>query len=177
MSAKACQIPNDALLSSYYSAPDSDRTQAYTDCYTCGIEQAVTLADFAFAFYCTPIFRLERFILKYLVSKPSTDQQARQLADGLIESFAAWQVEKRTEHQLLMCDFQGRTRSWFMVKPDSINPANTALWFGSAVVPRMNHTTGKPEMGGGFNILLGFHKLYSVILLNSARQRLLKTSG
>ncbi len=66
-------------------------------------------------FYTTLLFKLERFILKWTVSKSSTDAQARQLSDGEIEQFAAWHVEGRNENEILMCDFGGRTRSWLMV--------------------------------------------------------------
>lgn len=175
MSTIACPIPKDALLDKYH-APSSDPKLAgtYTDCYSTIIDQSVTLTDYVLAFYCTPVFKIERFILKHLVTKPSTDEQVRQLAAGSVNAFAAWIVEQRVENQLLMCDFQGRTRSWFMVKPEATTPNTTRLWFGSAVVPKKSQKTGKPEMGSGFNLLLGFHKLYSVVLLNSARRRLIK---
>ena len=54
-----------------------------------------------------------------------------------IEKFAAWHVENRSENEILMCDFRGRTRSWLMVAPVStVSDARTRLYFGSAVVPR-----------------------------------------
>ena len=157
-----------------YRSP-SEGVEAYTDCYSVDINGSVVLSDFVFAFYTTPVFKLERVVLKYLAAKPSTDYQARQLADGCIDTFAAWNVEQRTEKQLLMCDFRGRTRSWFMVTPiiTSSHP-KTLLQFGSAVVPRKNRKTGKLEFGGGFNVLLGFHKLYSKVLLHSAKLHLEK---
>ncbi len=172
MSATACPIPDGALLNKYRDSSDPKFAGSYVDCYSTFIHQPVTLADYVLAFYCTPIFKVERFILKQLLSKPSTDEQARQVATGSINAFAAWTVEQRVDNQLLMCDFQGRTRSWFMMKPDTDNPNTTRLWFGSAVVPKRNQTSGKSGMGNGFNLLLGFHKLYSVVLLNSAKKRL-----
>jgi len=84
-------------------------------------------------------------------------------------------VEQRTEKQLLMCDFRGRTRSWFMVTPITTSGhPKTLLQFGSAVVPRKNRKTGKLELGHRFNVLLGFHTLYSKVLLYSAKLRLEK---
>ena len=174
-SIEACPIPESALLNKYRNRSPSEDAEAYADCYSVGINGSVVLSDFVFAFYTTPVFRLERVILKYLVAKPSTDYQARQLADGSIDSFAAWNVEQRTEEQLLMCDFRGRTRSWFMVTPIvTTSHSRTLLRFGSAVVPRKNIKTGKLELGSGFSFLRGFHKLYSKALLYSAKMRLEK---
>jgi hypothetical protein len=130
----------------------------------------VSHAQYVNAFYTTPLFKLERFILTWTVSKPSTDTQARQLADGLTNSFAAWTVEARTEDQLLMCDFVSRTRSWLMIIPLE---NGTRLYFGSAIVSK----TGKSTLELGFRALIGFHKIYSVALLYAARSRLKKTNG
>ena len=174
-SIKACPIPENALLNMYRDRSPSEGVGTYTDCYSVDINGSVVQSDFVFAFYTTPVFKLERIILKYVAAKPSTDYQARQLADGSIDSFAAWNVEHRTEKQLLMCDFRGRTRSWFMVTPIATSGhPKTLLPFGSAVVPMKNRKTGKLELGGEFNVLLRFHKLYSKVLLHSAKLRLEK---
>ncbi len=69
------------------------------------------------AFYTTWIFKLERAILKWAVSRASTDLDAKRLAEGEIDRFSAWSVEDRNDNQLLMSDFQGRTRSWLMTLP------------------------------------------------------------
>ena len=110
-----------------------------------------------------------------VVARPSTDIEAKQLADGEIGAFAAWRVEGRTAGQLLMGDFTGRTKSWLMtaaVDGTAENP-RTRLYFGSAVVPRANAKTGERRMGFAFHALLGFHRLYSRLLLKAARSRLL----
>lgn len=146
------ELPADALLQKYV------RSGAYTDCYSTHTPVAVSLADFVSAFYTTWLFKLERFILRVAVSRPSTDAEARQVAAGDIDCFAAWSAEARSDDQLLMCDFQGRTRSWFMV-------AGTRLYFGSAVVP-VTVTESKVRF------LLGLHRLYSRALLHAARSRL-----
>ena len=129
--------------------------------------------QFVTAFYTTPLFKLERVILKWAVSKPSTDVDAQQLASGAVDTFAAWRVEKRSENQLLMCDLHGRTRSWLMVAPLKTDrgPA-TRLYFGSAVVPVKSVPTATPTLELGFRALLGFHKMYSKALLSAARSRL-----
>ena len=163
LSIEKCSVPPNSLLAKYSS------DGSYADCYATEIPRQVSFPEFIFAFYTTLIFKLERFILKWLASKPSTDVQARQLAEGGIENFAAWHVENRRENEILMCDFHGRTRSWLMVTSASgastTDGARTCLYFGSAVVPVRNPKTGELSLGFGFQALLGFHKAYSVLLL------------
>ncbi|MGI9407786.1 MAG: hypothetical protein ACR2O4_15535, partial [Hyphomicrobiaceae bacterium] len=135
---ESCDLPDGSLLDSYANAEE-----CYTDCYTTDISAVVPLSDFVAAFYTTRLFKLERIILRFAASRPSTDGQARELGTGLIDRFAAWRVEKRTDRQLLMCDLSGRTRSWFMVESAGENPVQeTHLYFGSAVVPVENDATG-----------------------------------
>jgi hypothetical protein len=106
-----CLVPKSALLQRYVGEG------SYVDCYTTDIATPVSQAEFVEAFYTTPVFRLERLILRWAVSKPSTDDEARALATRRADSFAAWTVEERTENQVLLCDFVGRTRSWLMAEP------------------------------------------------------------
>ena len=162
-SIRACELPPDALLGKYQGAG------AYADCYVSEIAGQVTQAEYVEAFYTTAVFKLERLILRLVVSRPSTDMQARELAAGNASNFAAWSVEGRDSNQLLLCDFQNRTRSWLMSEPCS---AGTRLYFGSAVVPAVSRRTGKAAMGPLFGALLGFHKLYSRVLLRAAISRL-----
>ncbi len=171
---KAAPIPEVALLHKYSIESASDGANAYADCYSVEISRSVSLAEFVFAFYTTPVFKLERLILRFLAKSPSTDNQAQQLADGSIHVFAAWNEEQRADNQLLMCDFRGRTRSWFMVTPQTLASGQSIslLRFGSAIVPEQNRQTGKLEIGGAYKIVLGFHKLYSRILLGAAKRHL-----
>jgi hypothetical protein len=142
---------------------------AYLDCYATDIDLAVTQAQFVEAFYTTWLFKLERWILAWTVNRPSTDAQVREIARGRRTDFAAWTVEARGTGQLLMCDFVGATRSWFMVAPRT---SGTTLYFGSVVTSRRNPRTGQLELGRPYRLLLGFHKLYSRALLATARARL-----
>jgi hypothetical protein len=166
-SIQPCPIPDDALLGTY-------RTNgAYADCYAADIVGTVPHEQFVTAFYTTFVFKLERMILEWAVSMPSTDTQAEQLASGAIDAFAAWHVERRCENQLLMSDFRGRTRSWLMVSAFRTDSGpGTRLYFGSAVVPVRNAGTGRSTFGSVFRVLLGFHKIYSRVLLYAARSRL-----
>ena len=166
-SIKSCSIPEAALLNSYR------KEGTYTDCYVTDILGSVSHKQYVTAFYTTFVFKIERVILKMALSRPSTDNQAKQLANGSIDSFAAWHVEARSENQLLLSDFRHRTRSWLMVVPiTGSKGTRTRLYFGSAVVPVEDSKTSRLALGFGFRALLGFHRLYSKILLRTARSRL-----
>lgn len=160
-----CPLPGQSLLQAYARNGD------YTDCFAVDIGTAVSHSQFVAAFYTTWVFKLERFVLACLVRRPSTDEGARQLAAGADADFAAWRVEKRATDQLLMCDFLGRTRSWLMVEPLS-GGMTTRLYFGSAVVATKRARAGTSKFAWNFNVLLGFHKLYSRILLGAARRKI-----
>lgn len=140
----------------------------YTDGYRIDVAGDIDLQRFVAAFYTTPLFRLERFVLT-LIGKPSTDAQVAALARGETDAFAAWTVEGRRADELLMCDFQNRTRSWFQTQPAP--DGGTRLRFGSAVVP-VRGADGRKRMSAVFRALLGFHRLYSVALLAAAARRL-----
>lgn len=173
MTIKTCTLPDVALLQKYKRESSGNTASTYTDCYRTRISGHVALGDYVYAFYTSWLFRLERWILRHLVHKPSTDQAAREVADSVIENFAAWHVEARTSTQLLMCDFQGRTRSWFMVEGASeTGESFTVLRFGSAVVPAVNKDGSKAQTGLAYRVLLPFHRLYSRRLLAAAVSRL-----
>lgn len=165
---QSCELPQGALLSAY-----RDRG-AYTDCYVTEVAWPVSRSEYVEAFYTTAVFKLERQILKWFAATPSTDEEARQLASGALDAFAAWRVEGQTSDQLLLRDVSGRTRSWLMVEPiGSLEPSRgTRLYFGSAVVPVVSAGYGKATLGFAFRALLGFHKGYSRFLLHAARSRL-----
>ena len=162
-----CELPQGALLGKY------QHEGAFADCYVTEIARRVSHAEYVEAFYTTPPFKLERLLLGWFVSRPSTDLQARQLASGTLSAFAAWNVEARSANQLLMSDFQCRTRSWLMVTSVDGNASEvTRLYFGSAVVPGASARSGTRTLGFTFRLLLGFHKLYSRALLSAAKSRL-----
>ena len=167
-SVTACPIPRAALLERYGQESSSDG-HGYTDCFATEVRGSIPLPSFVLAFYTTWLFRLERVVLQYLVGKPSTDRDVRRLADGVAESFAAWYVEDRSADELLMCDFRGRTRSWFKVTAVD-GRAATLLQFGSAIVPRED--SRHASIGWGYRALFGLHRLYSRLLLGAARRRL-----
>ena len=96
-----------ALLSNYANAG------AYTDCFTTAISRTVTHAEFVEAFYTGRLFMLERWLLRVFLSRPSTDLQARQLAAGELNEFAASTLAARS--------------SWAISSPESTTATLTPL--------------------------------------------------
>lgn len=160
LSIEKCAPPENTFLENYLAHGN------YVDCYVTTIDTQASFSDYVFGFYTTWLFKTERLILKLLVNKPSTDLQAKQLSNAETDRFAAWTVENRNENELMMCDLLSRTRSWLMVEKAG---AATKLYFGSAVVP----AKGSGSLDFGFRALLGFHQVYSVLLLYFAKRKLL----
>lgn len=170
---EACAVPPDSLLGDY-----ARNGRGYTDCYYIDIGAAVTRADFVCAFYSTWLFKIERALLWLFLRTSSNECEVRRLADDLTDTFAAWRVEARTASELLMCDYCGRTRSWFMVSALNGGGAPpTRLYFGSAVVPAANRKIRGTQLGLVFHVFLGVHKRYSRALLRAARSHLVTLQG
>ena len=160
-SIQTTSLPAGALLERYSASG------AYTDCYVATLPGQVALAEFMAAFYTTPIFKLERWLLARFLRYPSTDHEVQLLAQGQLTRFAAWHVESRESNQAILA--AGRTRSWLMASQLPARPGATSLYFGSAVVQRR-----RGGLGWQFSALLGFHKLYSRALLAATVRRLAK---
>ena len=167
MSIQRIELPTQALHKRYQIEG------AYVDCYTTVIRGVISHSQFVEAFYTTLLFKLERLVLFVLLAKTSTDGQARRLANGELDQFAAWTVEGRAENQLLMCDFKSSTRSWLMVvHEDWDGDVVTRLFFGSVVVRPVDRKTGLPKLSLFFRLLMPFHRIYSRGLLAAAKYRL-----
>ena len=163
----SCTLPSNALLSRY------EEDGHYTDCFSTVVPGAISHQQYVEAFYTTWLFKTERFILQWLASKPSTDAQAANLASGELDKFAAWSVEDRVKNQLLLSDFQGKTRSWLMMSSiQDESTIKTQLYFGSAVISTDLKSDRTFQLGNSFRLLLGLHRLYSVALLRAAARRL-----
>ena len=167
-SIEPCPLPKHALLARY---EHSEVLKGYTDCFAIKLPQRIELANFVEAFYSSSLFKVERWILM-IIGKSSNDKKARELATGLRSNFAAWTVEDRIKNQILLCDFQQRTRSWLMVEV-SKQHNQTKLYFGSAVVFKSSDS-GKTKPPAGFSMLSRFHVWYSKALLYSAYRKLVK---
>jgi hypothetical protein len=164
---RPCEVPLNSLLRGY---KDGD---GFADCYVTEVSDAVTQEQFIEAFYTSPLFKVERMILTYLAARPATDDDARQLATGKTLTFSAWRVEHQSPSELLLTDFRGRTRSWLMAARTgtSSQEDRTLLYFGSAVVPRPGKEGAAPRMSWVFHALMGFHRIYSRLLLSAASRR------
>ena len=165
-------VPEDASLKTYRGGAHPDCWGESGDCFAISVDRVVSLAEFVFAFYTSSVFRIERVFLRFLAGAPSTDADARQLADGSGTSFAVWRVGERTATQLLMCDRYERTRSWFRALP--LSDGKTLLRFGSAVASRSG---GQPATRAGvsvFRLLLKFHVMYSQVLLHAAKRGVMR---
>ena len=157
---RPCALPHGAILGAYL------QRGAYTDCYAIETPRAVTQREFVEAFYTTPVFKAERWLLARFLAQPSTDAQVREVATGNANAFSAWSVERREADQILLA--AGRTRSWLMTtRSHDPGQAGTRLYFGSAIVPRRSG-----RLGWRFHVLLGFHKVYSRVLLRAASRKL-----
>ena len=162
----ACEVPLNSFLRQYKDGP------GYADCYVTQVPGVTTQKAFIEAFYTSRLFKIERTLPHYLASKPATDADAKALAGGGATRFSAWRVEAQSATELLLADFTGRTRSWLMAVPGPVGKdlPGTLLYFGSAVVPLAGH--GAQSMGWVFHALLGFHRLYSRLLLRAAGHRI-----
>jgi hypothetical protein len=165
-------VPEDSLLKTFRGGAHPDRWGRYADCFSVEVDRTVTLPEFVFAFYTSPAFRVERFVLRLVIGAASSRSDARAVADGSATRFAAWYVGERNATQLLMCDRYERTRSWFQVVPLAGN--RTRLRFGSAVSAARDGGSGPGPPNKGFRVMLRFHVLYSQVLLHAAKVRLLK---
>jgi hypothetical protein len=158
-------VPETALHAKYA------RNGGHADCFATDIARPVTHAEFVEAFYTTWLFKLERLVLACLVSKPSTDAEVRALARGERDQFAAWFLEARAPDELLMHDFQNRTRSWLKVETLPGAVPGTRLYFGTGI-RTITDKSGGQRIGSSFKLLMGFHLLYARALLSTARSRL-----
>lgn len=163
----ACEVPLNVLLRQYKDG------QGYADCYVTQVPGSVTQAAYIEAFYTSTLFKIERTLLQFLANKPATHADAKALAGGAATSFSAWRVEAQSSSELLLADFTGRTRSWLMAAPAPLGNESpgTMLYFGSAVVSLLTQRGQKQRIGWLFPALLGFHRLYSRMLLRAASQR------
>jgi hypothetical protein len=161
-------VPEYSLLKTYHGGRCPECWAKSGDCFAVTVNRPVTLAEFVFAFYTSPVFRIERLILRLLANAPSMDSDVQRLAEGSGTSFAIWRVGARTPTQLLMCDRYERTRSWFSVV--RLDAGKTLLQFGSAVASRSEQKTESKVRRFMFRLLMKFHVAYSEILLHAAKR-------
>jgi hypothetical protein len=78
-SIKLLELPQTALLSRY------KQQGAYTDCYSVEVPRVISHSEYIETFYTTPLFKVERFILATLVSRPNNlpPVQSKRLRHGV----------------------------------------------------------------------------------------------
>ena len=160
---RAAQLPADSLLAR------SRGPECYRDAFCVEVPRAVSLPEFIAAFYSSAAFTPERWAL-HLIGRGASRADIAALADDRTRSFAAWEVEAREEHALLMRDYQDFTCSWLAVEPSPPSSSgavgqmsSTTLWFGSGV--------RRPDRWQ-VRAMLGFHKTYAKLLLAGAARAL-----
>ncbi|MFT7221584.1 MAG: hypothetical protein ACI8Z1_003206 [Candidatus Azotimanducaceae bacterium] len=160
MTVTLCAIPENCLLQPYVN-----QAHGFTDCYSCTVDDDVSLPQFVSAFYNSWAFRGERLLLGLHSNYKSNAESVQALAFENATRFSAWHVEARTADQLLMRDSSGATRSWLKVEPTQ---TATRLLFGSAVVQRKDDRGEARPPAALFHALMPFHRFYSKALLGSA---------
>lgn len=166
-----CIIPEKSVLH-----PQNSRYSPeyhYTDSFYCDFSsdgsENISFENYIYSFYTSSVFKLERFILRLFLRKSITDQMAGELAKGERQSYAAWNEEFRDGDQLLMADFMGSTKSWFMLERGA---NGSRLYFGTVVMSKKDRQGRvKPPMPF-FQWTVPAHKFYSKALLWSAKRRL-----
>lgn len=157
--------PAGSLLAAYAARGE------YTDCFRVERHGGVPLSAWIEAFYGSPLFRLERWLLARLAGSPSSGPDLLDLAAGRADRFAVWRVEARRPDEILLA--VGATRSWLGVRPVAGGPdGRVALFFGSALV-RRDH---RPHPGP-VRATFGLHRAYSRALLRAAVRQLRHTPG
>ncbi len=160
-------IPLDSFMSAYKQIDGCS-----ADAFRGYLEFPVTLEALITAFFGSPIFTLERLLLKSIGQANTSRSDITGLAAGTQEKFAAWKVEDRNESEVILKVGSSPIRSWLMARPDG--DGKTAIYFGSAVLPQTTNRNSKPQVGSSFRFFMGVHNFYSCLLLKSTIKNLQK---
>lgn len=162
-----CPLPDTALILRH-----ADRPGCLHDCFRASLLRPVSLPDLIEAFYTSRAFAPEALILRLTTGCDTGRDAARAIAEGQSDRFVMWQVEDRSETQLLMAVGSGPIRSWWMVEPQE--DGTTKLYFGSAILPRPGPD---PKATVLFRATHWLHKLYARTLLAGTVKTLRAPAG
>lgn len=162
-------VPDNCLMTVYRDMPGCE-----ADNFQATFPGPVTLDAYIAAFFDTPLFRLERLILRLFAGRATTRADVVALANGQANSFAMWHVVERSDTEIMLAVERSRIRSWLAIVPPEKPGDPTILRFGSAIVPKSVSASGKGQIGFLFRALTGFHNLYSRLLLRAAISALSK---
>ena len=160
LGVRKSEIPMTALVKAYQGQP-----KTRIDCYKIYADKLVNLEYFVGRFYRGRLFRIERALISRFTGHPSSDKQLNDLLSATSKTFSAWTQSARNENQLIMCDYQGRTCSWFMVEPQD---EGTSLYFGTVLKPTQYFKGLEWLSKPIFTLFLPAHGLYSRLLLGAA---------
>ncbi len=190
----AIPVPQGSLLAEFGPPPDST-TQPYRDCFVRRETDAVTLEQFVERFYCSWAFRPERLALG-LIGRGASSADARRLARGETENFAAWTVIDRRSASDFLAEHgpegsasptgrpqarKGRGNR----TPDGVrNTKNAEILLQDFQGATASWLSVRPSADGGTELLFGswvgkpdrgvvkalmpFHRLYARVLLGGA---------
>ncbi|MBM3388336.1 MAG: hypothetical protein FJY26_02345 [Betaproteobacteria bacterium] len=158
------QIPEWSSLARYAQRPH------YADHFYASVPGEISIREWTEAFFCSDLFRSERFLLNRFVSEKATDVTAHALGAGASENFSAWRVEQRDQGQILL-QFS-MTRTWLAVQrctaAGESNKLSTRLYLGSAVLGAFELTIAALLL----RATLASHRAYSRALLRSGQKNL-----
>lgn len=86
-------VPADSLLAQFAPSPGSSAAN-YRDCFVREVREDVAFEEFVTRFYSSWAFTPERIALS-LIDRGASTEDARKLAYGEADSFAAWNVVER----------------------------------------------------------------------------------
>ncbi|WP_299989607.1 hypothetical protein [uncultured Ruegeria sp.] len=154
-------IPEGSLLHQFAKRPGY-----HADAFVAHVGFVPSQSEYIMAMFDSPVFRIERALLALAAFKPSFAKDVAALALVENDQIACWKTVQRTQQELQMKVEKGRVRTWLMVEP--AQGGASKLWFGSAIVPKPAQTGKAGGIGFVFRTLMGFHKLYSRVLLRAA---------
>jgi len=156
-------VPDHCLMATYRDTPG-----CVADNFQATLSRPVTLDAYIAAFFDTPLFRLERLILRLFAGRATTRADVEALAAGRADNFAMWHVVERSATEIMLAVDRSRIRTWLAIVPPEKPGEPTILRFGSAILPKSVSASGNGDVGFLFRALTGFHNLYSRLLLRAA---------
>jgi hypothetical protein len=167
-------VPSTDALLVTHRGRHPERWRVYHDCFRICVRGRVPLQQFVVAFYTSWLFRFERAVPRILLAIPSSDADVYALAQGTHDTFAAWYVGGAHTDRATHVRSLRAHALMFLVGPDG--DGGTELCFGSAVVGQ-RRANGSFVMSPLSRALLGFHELYSQLLLQAAARSLAAPGG
>ncbi|KAK9711516.1 hypothetical protein K7432_007776 [Basidiobolus ranarum] len=187
-------VPSWSLLQTLKS-PSGDGDQIYRDCFSIRVpksqlslptspaDQEALLVKYVGAFYTSPVFKLERFLIN-LFSKSSPETQPETDQDILSKEFQlgdtvasnSYTVTTRDPNQMeLKFSLQKGVidgSSWLAIEEPQAHEGAYTFWFGTAIYPADKELPDFDSRFKSNNMEVRFHKIYSRVLIDMAVKKL-----